>query len=57
VIRLAADQPHLAVHLSKIYPSRDQWEEAVQILEVATTANPSDRNIHYPRACSQRVVP
>lgn len=47
VIRLAADQPHLAVHLSKIYASRDQWEEAVQILEVATTANPSDRNIHY----------
>lgn len=47
VIRLAADQPHLAVHLSKIYASRDQWEEAVQILEVAATANPSDRNIHY----------
>ena len=47
VIRLAADQPHLAVHLSKIYASSDQWEEAVQILEVATTANPSDRNIHY----------
>lgn len=47
VIQLAADQPHLAVHLSKIYASRDQWEEAVQILEVATTANPSDRNIHY----------
>jgi tetratricopeptide (TPR) repeat protein len=47
VIRLAADQPHLAVHLSKIYASRDQWEEAVQILEVATTANPTDRNIHY----------
>jgi tetratricopeptide (TPR) repeat protein len=47
VIRLAADQPHLAVHLSTIYASRDQWEEAVQILEVATTANPSDPNIHY----------
>lgn len=47
VIRLAADQPHLAVHLSRIYASRDQWEEVLQILEVASTANPSDRNIHY----------
>ncbi len=47
VIQLAGQQPHLAVHLSKIYTQREQWREATQILSVAAAANPSDPAIHY----------
>jgi tetratricopeptide (TPR) repeat protein len=47
VTALAAQHPHLALHLSRIYSSREQWKEAAQILGVAAAANPSDRSIQF----------
>ena len=47
VIELAGLQPHLAVHLSSIYSSRGQWEEAGRILETAAVADHDDKSIRF----------
>jgi len=39
VIQLAGLQPHLAVHLSRIYSSRGEWAEAAQVLQAAELAD------------------
>jgi tetratricopeptide (TPR) repeat protein len=39
VIHLASLQPHLAVHLSRVYSSRGEWAEATQVLQAAELAD------------------
>jgi len=46
VVALAGCQPHLAVHLSKVYTTTEQWTEAAQILESAVASAPDDLEIH-----------
>lgn len=46
IVTLARCQPHLAVHLSRVYTTAEQWSEAVQILESAVVAAPNDLEIH-----------
>ena len=47
VVQLAGQQPHLAVHLSQVYSSREQWAETAQILAVAAAADPGNATIHF----------
>ena len=47
VAQLAGQQPHLAVHLSQVYSSREQWAETAQILAVAAAADPGNTSIHF----------
>lgn len=47
LLQIAESQPHLAVHLSEIYSSREQWKEASQILAAAAAANPEDRAVQF----------
>ena len=47
VIELAGLQPQLAVHLSSIYSSRGQWEEAGQILESGAVTDHDDAAIQF----------
>ena len=47
VIEFAGLQPHLAVHLSSIYSSRGQWEEAGRILETAAVSDHDDAAIQF----------
>lgn len=46
VIQLAGQQPHLAVHLSRIYSSCELWPETVLVLATASAADPNDSGIH-----------
>jgi hypothetical protein len=39
VIQLASLQPHLAVHLSRVYSARGEWAEATQVLQAAELAD------------------
>ncbi len=46
LIELAASQPHLAVHLSRVYSSREQWHETSQILATASVVDPGNDEIN-----------
>lgn len=46
LITLAATQPQLAVHLSKIYSDREQWEETAQILATANVVDSESDEIN-----------
>lgn len=46
LISIAGSQPHLAVHLSKVYSSREQWEETAQILATANVVDPGNDQIN-----------
>ncbi len=47
LIQLASQQPQLAVHLSSIYSSCGQWEEAGRILEMAVVSDHNDPAIQF----------
>ena len=40
LIELAEKQPQLAVHLASLYSSREQWPQAVRVLDAAATVDP-----------------
>jgi tetratricopeptide (TPR) repeat protein len=46
MLNLAASQPQLAVHLSRVYSEAGQWEETAQILATANVVDPSNEDVN-----------